>query len=329
MNTLPWMLMALLTASPAFAQGEDQSEPEATTEGDSQPEGVPEEATGPEAEAPAAVAEPDTEAEAPAEAPEPEATPAPAPEPEPEGTAEPAATPEPVADAAPKEDAPAPEPKLGVDHKATALAAPQLVLFLGGQQIAAMDPGFGALGDRDNLQSFNWGLDIWLHPNLGLAMSWSDSGALADNLSDELGTTQLRVEARIRSADISAKAMLAPRWLPIRPVARVGVGVHAAHMTITDNNQYSNLQTRTYDAAAPYLRLAGGLEITSPRYFGKGARDKNARKKLRHGGGFSIEAGAQIGGGGDHAAAPSLNLGVPGRLDVGPWTFRAGALIFF
>lgn len=346
-DVTPWMLIALLMAGPALAQDGDQPESDSgpsteSPEESPDPEPAPEtEEPGPDAdvpteEAPAPVSpEEDTEP-TPAPAPTPAVTPEPVPEPTPEAAPEPAPEPTEPAPAA-EPDEPKGQPgrwdkasrDKAIDHKKSANAAPQLALFLGGQILAQMDPGFGAVGDQDRLQSFNWGLDVWVHPNIGVAMSWSDSNAVSEFLSDDLGSVSLRTETRVRSADISAKAMLAPRWLPVRPVARVGVGFYSARLVIEDQNVGSNLKSRTFDAATPYLRLGGGIEITSPRYFGRDHREPGATKKLRFGGGFSVEAGAQIGGGGSVAAAPSLNFGAPGRLDMGPWVVRIGGLIFF
>ena len=344
-NTTVWMLLATLAAGPTWAQETEDTEPTETEAGaeteaetgtetgtDAETEAAPAEPEAkpaPDAES-APAAEPATEAEPTSEtetapapepastpAPEPEATPAPAPEPEPKGTWD-TASEEKTAKANPK-----------ADHKAAALAAPQLALFLGGQNVLGLDPGFGTIGDMDRVESFTWGLDVWVHPNIGVAMSWSDSQERFESLSDDTGGVSLSVSSRIRSADISAKAMLAPRWMPFRPIARVGVGFYSGRLIITDSNSGTNLKSRTFDAATPYLRVGGGFEITSPRYFGKGHRAKNARKRLRHGGGFTLEGGAQIGGGGSITGAPSLNFGAPGRLDVGPWVVRGGALIFF
>ncbi|MCO4773816.1 MAG: hypothetical protein KDA24_27540, partial [Deltaproteobacteria bacterium] len=214
-------------------------------------------------------------------------------------------------------------------HKNKAMLAPQMSLFLGGQQVRIFDAGWGSLGDVPRVDSFSGGFDIWAHPNIAVSLAWSDSNTVSDSVSDDTEAASLNVTGRIRSFDGGAKAALAPRWMPVRPIVRAAFGVRTAEVEVQDGSVSSNLKGRQASGAAPYGKIGGGLEIVTPRYFGTGWQDKNAVKSIRWGAGFLIEGGAEIGGGGDVPAASSIDLGEFGRLDVGPWYFRAGLLIFF
>lgn len=214
-------------------------------------------------------------------------------------------------------------------HKKKMMAMPQLALHLGGQQVKTFDPGWGAIGDSDHVESFSAGLDVWLHPNIGLSLAWSDSGELKDNVAGREDASSLAVTARVRTFDAGAKAALAPRWLPVRPIARAAFGVRGVELDVVDNSTSGNLAGRMASGAAPYGRFGAGLELLTPRYFGKSWRSPGAQKTIRWGAGFMVEAGAEIGGGGDVPAASSVDLGEFGRLDVGPWYVRAGLVLLF
>ena len=213
-------------------------------------------------------------------------------------------------------------------HKKKMMAMPQLALHLGGQQVKTFDPGWGAIGDSDHIESFSAGLDVWVHPNIGVSLAWSDSGEMKDAVGGQEDADGLTTTGRMRTFDAGAKAALAPRWLPIRPIARAAFGVRGFELDVRDNSASGNLGGRMARGAAPYGRFGAGVEVLTPRYFGKGWRSKGAQKRIRWGAGFMVEAGAEIGGG-EVPAASSVDLGEFGRLDVGPWYMRAGLLLLF
>ena len=235
------------------------------------------------------------------------------------------AAPEPAADSAPAEpEAPSAHQRM----KAHLGKMPQLQFSWGGFQLAVFDPGFGAVSDVPRLESFHASLDVWVHPNLSVAVSWSDSGEKSDGISAPNGSS-LRAELEVRSFDVAARALLAPRWMPLRPIARVGVGVLGARYSVVDESVDGNLRGRQSEAATPYLRLGLGLELTSPRYGRDAVGTTEPRRVVRWGLGGFVEGGAMVGGGGAVPAAPSLNFGAHGRLDLGPFTLRAGGTVFF
>lgn len=217
------------------------------------------------------------------------------------------------------------------DLKRRIMSKPQLSLFLGGQKVFVQDPGWGLVSPQDSAEAFAGEFTVWLHPNIGAAVGWSDTGEATRTVEyyEPIEGGSLRVDSRVRHVDFGVRGALAPEWLPVRPVARAAFGLRGVDVTVVDSNVSGNLRGREESGIAPFARLGGGIEVLTPRHVGKDWRDKGAVRDLRWAIGVSIEGGVDLGGGGEIAAAGSVDLGDLGRLDLGPGWFRAGVVLLF
>lgn len=312
-----WLLALALALTPtlAFGQGDDtEADEEEESESDDGEESS--EPSGPEL-IPEATAETEAKADAEAESevgaePEPEPVEEPEveaePEPEAEAEAEPAtkdgndvpAPAEPVAE-------PAPEPA----RKGRYIG---LALSLGGGRIAAFDEGYQDLTDAEQIPFGSWGIDLWVMPRLSVSLSGVIGQQQSVNLADADGLGSLRIDPRVTGMDASVRFVPTPPALPIRPFVRAGGGFYRVHVSVTDPSSTDNLRQRDVRAATPYALLGAGVEITSPHR----VRDV----QLPFAAGILFEGGARLGGGGTVPAAPSVDLGSLGNLDLGPWYFR-------
>jgi len=334
MNYLHLILTLGLLALPvsAFAEEADSSDEEA----DSSDEEAPaEEADTPEEEAPA------EEGAAPAAAP---AAAEEAAQPEGEGAVE-AAAPTEAAEAAPIA-APASfeEDPSGASEEADAVVEPtgptgplfnrtssgyrslvSAVSFsIGGGQLATLDSGLTA--SDSNLRYHQVELGVLLLPRLGLSASFmvtqgSNFGASGAYEEDEESSVSLAVEPGLQSWEVSARLIPTPPYFPIRGYFRAGGGVHLMHVRVKDDSAIGLQGQRDERGAAGFAVLGLGAEIGSP----SGVRGRAIPVTA----GLVLEGGARIGGGGDVTAAPSADLGQLGRLDVGPWYFRAALKVSF
>jgi hypothetical protein len=197
-------------------------------------------------------------------------------------------------------------------------------LSVGGGQLAAVDSGL--TGSDSNLHYHQVELGVLLLPRLGLSASFmvtegSNFGTSGSNEEDEESSVSLAVEPGLQSWEVSARLIPTPPYFPIRGYFRAGGGVHLMHVRVIDHSAIGLQGQRDERGAAGFAVLGLGAEIGSPN----GVRGRAIPVTA----GLVLEGGARIGGGGTVVAAPSADLGQLGRLDVGPWYFRAALKVSF
>jgi len=197
-------------------------------------------------------------------------------------------------------------------------------LSIGGGRLAALDSGLTA--SDSNLHYHQVELGVLLLPRLGLSASFmvtegSNFGTNGSYEEDEGSSVSLAVEPGLQSWEVSARLIPTPPYFPIRGYFRAGGGVHLMHARVIDHSAIGRQGQRDERGSAGFAVLGLGAEIGSP----SGVRGRAIPVTA----GLVLEGGARIGGGGDVAAAPSADLGQLGRLDVGPWYFRAALKVSF
>ncbi len=197
-------------------------------------------------------------------------------------------------------------------------------LSIGGGRLAALDSGL--TGSDSNLLYHQVELGVLLLPRLGLSASFmvtegSNFGTSGSYEEDEESSVSLAVEPGLQSWEVSARLIPTPPYFPIRGYFRAGGGVHLMHVRVIDHSAIGRQGQRDERGAAGFAVLGLGAEIGSP----SGVRGRSIPVTA----GLVLEGGARIGGGGTVLAAPSAELGQLGRLDVGPWYFRAALKVSF
>jgi len=197
---------------------------------------------------------------------------------------------------------------------------------VGGGRLASADPGLVGLRGSDALRYDQFELGVMLLPRLGLSasvMTTNTGSSSVDGLYDEIEgeSLVLDVTPKIRSWEVSARLIPTPPFFPIRGYVRAGGGAHHMHLQIIDYSADGNLRQRDERGVAGFAVLGLGAEISSPN----GVRGHSIPVTAA----LVLEGGARIGGGGDVVAAPSADLSSFGRLDVGPWYFRAAFKLSF
>jgi hypothetical protein len=197
---------------------------------------------------------------------------------------------------------------------------------VGGGRLASIDPGLAGLRGSGDLRYDQFELGVMLLPRLGLSasvMTTNTGSSSVDGLYDEIEgeSLVLGVTPKIRSWEVSARLIPTPPFFPIRGYVRAGGGAHHMHLRITDYSADGNLGQYDERGVAGFAVLGLGAEISSPN----GVRGHSIPVTAA----LVLEGGARIGGGGDVVAAPSADLSSFGRLDVGPWYFRAAFKVSF
>ena len=348
------ILFAALLWCPAAVAGDAESESDEPSgdepDGDAPPADAPP-ADAPPAEAPPAEAPP-ADAAAPAAVPAetvpspdaPVTEPAPATPVEPafdpwDASAKPAdAVPPPPVEAAPKAPAgrSATKPSPGIDpyqstrdkaarellaFRAKRTVPKYLVVFLGGSSVSVFDEGLLRWQDADSIPQFSWGVDLFLHERIGVALSGTASGSRSTEASGEDSTSSVSLSLRTGSLELAAKAVITPPYWPVRTYGRAGAGVRAAALGLEGGVRDDRLARRWHSGAAGYGVVGLGIEVTSPRIW--------SEIEVPWGVGLRVEAGAEIGGGGTTPLAPSVDLGTAGRVDLGPLYVDVGLVLLF
>jgi len=201
-----------------------------------------------------------------------------------------------------------------------------LSVSIGGGLLASQDSGYAALRGDGDMNYHQVELGALLLPRLGVAASvmWTDSGgARLSGPYDESGAavTDIAVDPQLTSWDISARLIPTPPFFPVRGYFRLGGGAHHLHVRVTDDSLYDNIAQRDERGIAGFAILGAGAEVSSPT----AVRDRSVPVTAA----LVLEGGVRIGGGGELVAAPSADLGNLGRLDLGPWYFRAAFKVSF
>jgi len=199
-------------------------------------------------------------------------------------------------------------------------------LSFGGGRLASVDSGYASLRGDDDMHFGQIEAEVLLLPRLAVAGSvigTSSGGARVQGGYDEqLGSSgSFSVEPRLTSWDVSVRLVPTPPFFPIRGYVRLGGGVHHVHVRVSDDEVYDNLGQRDERGLAGFALMGVGTEIGSPT----AARGRSLPVTAA----LVLEGGARVGGGGDLVAAPSADLGSFGRLDLGPWYFRAAFKLSF
>ncbi|MCP4871210.1 MAG: hypothetical protein GY898_21075 [Proteobacteria bacterium] len=207
------------------------------------------------------------------------------------------------------EPGPAPEP---VVERPVAKRYLGLALSFGGSRHAMLDEGWQDLTGREQLEAFQWSLDVSLLPRLAVSIGGTTTSRHTIDVYGGEGALELR--PRVSSLDVSARFIPSPPSFPVRGFVRAGGGFVRVHVEAVDTDINGNLRQRDHRGATPYALLGGGLEIVSPH------RVKD--RVIPFAFGFAAEGGARLGGGGATPAAPSVDLQGLGRLDLGPMYVR-------
>ncbi len=192
---------------------------------------------------------------------------------------------------------------------------PRFQIWWGGGFTNVADPGWGTISSDDILNAFQMGVELFPHERIAGSFAFSVSPWYYGAPDS---TNAAETQSRWGTLEGSAKVIATPPTLPVRAYGRVGAGAWVGEVDIDGGDLIDH---REFNAGAGFLLVGLGGEFTSPR--------RIRYKDLRFGGGLFVEFGARLGGGGDEVAAPSLDFGKPGRMDIGPWYYRAGALVFF
>ncbi len=192
------------------------------------------------------------------------------------------------------------------------------VVHLGGSNVSVFDEGLLRWQDAPSIAGFSSSLDVYLHERIAVSVGgsvseWRETGINAP------GADRVSFSVRTGAIDGAAKLVITPPYWPVRPYVRAGGGVRLAAVRIEQGGD--NVDKRFAEGAAPYATVGLGVELTTPRII--------YGVNIPWGIGLRFEGGGQFGGGGTTPAAPSVDLGDFGRLDLGPLYFQGGLVLLF
>ena len=192
-----------------------------------------------------------------------------------------------------------------------------------GAQIDSTDAGYSLVTDSSHIEMIGLDIDVLITPKIAVSLIMAESttrSAAFDVLPAEesyFANSGFGIRTSLRHYELSARYVFSPAFFPVQAYARAGAGFYAGKFTAVSYNTIGNLADRDERGIAPFGTLGAGVEISSPiAVRGRGLPVSVA---------FVAEGGLRLGGGGQVAAAPSVQLDTLGGVDVGPAYFRAGA----